>query len=39
MDAISVRRWVKQFTDGNADLAGQPPSGRPRTAPDPKKTD
>jgi len=32
MDAISVRRWVKEFTEGNTDICGQPPIGRPRTA-------
>jgi hypothetical protein len=37
-DAISVRRWVKQFTDVNTNIAGQPPSGRPLTVAGPKKT-
>jgi transposase len=32
MGASSVRRWVKHFKDGNADIADQPRCGRQRTA-------
>jgi hypothetical protein len=32
MDVSSVRRWVKNFEDGNTDIAYQPRCGRLRTA-------
>jgi plasmid stabilization system protein ParE len=32
MGVSSVRRWVKHFKDGNADVADQPRCGRQRTA-------
>jgi len=32
MGISSVRRWVKNFKDGNTSIQDQPRSGRPRTA-------
>jgi len=32
MGASSVRRWVKQFKNGNTSIQDQPRSGCPRTA-------
>ena len=32
MGASSVRRWVKNFKDGNTSIQDEPRSGRPRTA-------
>jgi len=37
MGASSVRRWVKQFKDGNKSIQDQPRSVRPRTAPTERK--